>query len=136
MKKRIIIAGCFVILAALAAIWVLPPVAEPLELPESDQLRSVTLSYEGSSVVIEDAGQREELMEQLRSARPTRLQSVNDTPAADELFRLEIEDRDGGIYTLFVYTDGDDSHAYAELPYQGIYRIDDDMIILLRSLAG
>ena len=84
MKKRIIIAGCFFILAALFTIWVLPPVAEPLELPESDQLRSVTVSYEDSSVIIEDTAQRGELMDQLRSSRPTRLQSVNDTPAAEE----------------------------------------------------
>ena len=136
MKKRIIIAGCFVILAALAAIWVLPPVAEPLELPESDQLRSVTLSYEGSSVVIEDAGQREELMEQLRSSRPTRLQSINDTPAADELFRLDITEAGGNTTVLFVYTNDGDSRAYVELPYQGIYKIDAEMITLLRSLAG
>ena len=75
-------------------------------------------------------------MDQLRSSRPTRLQSVNDTPAAEEMFRLDMEDRDGSVYKLFVYTDEDDSHAYAELPYQGIYRIDAEMITLLRSLAG
>ena len=59
------------------------------------------------------------LLENIRNAEHTRIWSIQDYPAAESYFIVEIE-TEMRSYRYFVYSE--QSELYVECPYEGVYK--------------
>lgn len=101
------------------------PKAGPIKCFDTESITTVTLvQNNGSSVAVEteDFG---EILEIITNARPTRKMSVNDYPTAKTYYTIEV-DTAARQYRYFVYVEN--SQAYIEIPYEGIYKIEPKFI--------
>lgn len=95
------------------------PKAEPIRHPEPDEIVSVTLSCNTPDATIPMSEQDyEDLIRYISEAKPTRKQSLNDTPTSGAYYGVEIQ-TDEMQYRYFVYEEGE--QVYIEMPYEGIY---------------
>ena len=95
------------------------PKAEPIRHPEPDEIVSVTLSCNTPDATIPMSEQDyEDLIRYTSEAKPTRKQSLNDTPTSGAYYGVEIQ-TDEMQYRYFVYEEGE--QVYIEIPYEGIY---------------
>lgn len=95
------------------------PKAEPIRHPEPDEIVSVTLSCNTPDATIPMSEQDyEDLIRYTSEAKPTRKQSLNDTPTSGAYYGVEIQ-TDEMQYRYFVYEEGE--QVYIEMPYEGIY---------------
>ena len=97
------------------------PKAKPIRMPEAEDIVSVSVAVNTDDEFEIADVDLEELLQNLRSAKPTREQSMNDYP--DKAFyRIEMQTADI-VYRYFVYERGE--QVYIEMPYEGIYTADD-----------
>lgn len=95
------------------------PKAEPIRHPEPDEIVSVTLSCNTPDATIPMSEKYyEDLIRYTSEAKPTRKQSLNDTPTSGAYYGVEIQ-TDEMQYRYFVYEEGE--QVYIEMPYEGIY---------------
>lgn len=95
------------------------PKAEPIRHPEPDEIVSVTLSCNTPDATIPMSEQDyEDLIRYTSEAKPTRKQSLNDTPTSGAYYGVAIQ-TDEMQYRYFVYEEGE--QVYIEMPYEGIY---------------
>ncbi len=97
------------------------PKADAISCPPSESISSVSLTQSGNSSVTAEAEDFEELLHNIRSALPTRRMSVNDSPSVKDYYTLSFETSERE-YRYFIYKES--SQVYIELPYEGIYRSD------------
>ena len=96
------------------------PFARPLEYPNDypsvEDVLEVTISTsDGKST---DVYWFAPLIMQIQQARPTRKMSVNDFPAVDFYYKVELITKDNDYY-YFIYENN--KRVYLEIPYYGIY---------------
>lgn len=96
--------------------------APPISLPKAETLAGVRLEYGQQTVTREGSGWMALLLEKMALAQPTRKQSVQDFPGAEEYAAVSLVHADGAETTLFVYPER--GKWYIEQPYQGIYQTD------------
>ena len=124
-KKIAIIVVLIICIGLLFGTWYVFnevfPKAKPIRTPEGEDILAVSVAVNtDDEFEIEDVDP-EELLQNLRSAKPTREQSLNDYP--DKAFyRIEMQTADI-VYRYFVYERGE--QVYIEMPYEGIYTADD-----------
>ena len=95
------------------------PKAKPIRHPESDEIISVKLSCNTPDATIPMSEQYyEDLIRYISEAKPTRKQSLNDTPTSGAYYGVEIQTNEKQ-YRYFVYEEGE--QVYIEMPYEGIY---------------
>ena len=95
------------------------PKAEPIRHPELNEIVSVKLSCNTPDATIPMSEKYyEDLIRYISEAKPTRKQSLNDTPTSGAYYGVEIQ-TDGMQYRYFVYEEGE--QVYIEMPYEGIY---------------
>lgn len=95
------------------------PKAKPIRYPKTDEIVSVTLSCNTPDPTIPMSEQHyEDLIQYISEAKPTRKQSLNDTPTSGAYYGVEIQ-ADEMQYRCFVYEEGE--QVYIEMPYEGIY---------------
>ena len=95
------------------------PKADPIKCPDTESVTAITLiQNDGSSVAIETADFGE-ILKNITNAQPTRTMSVNDCPTAKTYYAIEI-DTAARQYRYFLYAEK--SQVYIELPYDGIYK--------------
>ena len=103
------------------------PVAAPLEYPQAEEIISISLACHSDSVAVSDAGL---LLESIRDAQPTRIWSVQDYPAAESYYILEL-DTPERAYRYYIYEEK--SLVYLESPYEGIYEVDPQLLDFLKQ---
>ena len=120
MKKKTVITvlsavTAVIVISAVFAFCKVFPKAPTVELP-SDIV--------GVYVDGEKTSEKEEtnFLNMLNEAKPTRRQSVNDRPTVQPYITFEIR---GKAKTLYCYMYADNYGAYFEIPYVGIYKIQD-----------
>ena len=95
------------------------PKAKPIRHPEPDEIVSVKLSCNTPDATIPMSEKYyEDLIRYISEAKPTRKQTLNDTPTSGAYYGVEIQ-TDEMQYRYFVYEEGE--QVYIEMPYEGIY---------------
>ena len=95
------------------------PKADPIKFPDTESITAITLiQKDGSSVAVETADFGE-ILKNITNAQPTRTMSVNDYPTANTYYTIEV-DTAARQYRYFLYAEN--SQVYIELPYEGIYK--------------
>ncbi|MCD8145306.1 MAG: DUF5301 domain-containing protein [Oscillospiraceae bacterium] len=104
------------------------PKAGAIQVPETENITSMTLDYSDSDTGIPISEQYyENLLEWIHNAEPTRIQPMNDHPAGVYYsILIEATDRE---YCYFVFEEGD--RIYIELPYEGIYTTDMEFLSIV-----
>ena len=123
-KKNIILTIVLIVCVGLLAGAVylfndIFPKAKPIRHPEPDEIVSVKLSCNTPDATIPmSVKYYEDLIRYISEAKPTRKQSLNDTPTTGAYYEVEIQ-TDEIQYRYFVYEEGE--QVYIEMPYEGIY---------------
>ena len=111
-----VVAAAFLLLGSYFVYDSFFPFAEPVECPSVEDVISVTVSS--------SAGQKTEvysfasLIMQIQQVKPTRKASVNDLPAVQPYYKLQVVTEEQE-YDYFVYME--DNRVYLEIPYTGVY---------------
>ncbi|MDO4793007.1 MAG: DUF5301 domain-containing protein [Filifactor alocis] len=98
--------------------------AEPMELPQASQVKSVEVSIEENRIRHTDQTWIGDVLAEVSAAEPTRKQSVQDVPQAEHFIRVDIYFGEE-MTSFFAYEDG--GRYYIERPYQGIYKTDKNL---------
>ena len=123
-KKNIILTIVLIVCVGLLAGAVylfndIFPKAKPIRHPEPNEIVSVKLSCNTPDATIPmSVKYYEDLIRYISEAKPTRKQSLNDTPTTGAYYEVEIQ-TDEIQYRYFVYEEGE--QVYIEMPYEGIY---------------
>ena len=123
-KKNIILTIVLIVCVGLLAGAVylfndIFPKAKPIRHPEPNEIVSVKLSCNTPDATIPMSEKYyEDLIRYISEAKPTRKQTLNDTPTSGAYYGVEIQ-TDEMQYRYFVYEEGE--QVYIEMPYEGIY---------------
>lgn len=137
VKKKAIIIGlilvlCVGIIGAYAVLDSIFPKAESVSCPDLNEIESASIAQNKGEYVTVSDEEIAELLQKIARAEPTRKMSVNDYPTAKTYYKIEASaDR---IYCYFVYEES--GQVYVELPYEGIYRADSDIIGYISELLS
>lgn len=96
------------------------PKAPTIKTPEINDISIVSVAANTDKAFAIKDVEMEELIGHIKSAEPTREQSVNDYPPTG-FFRIEIQTVEKE-YRYFIFERGE--QVYIEIPYEGIYRVD------------
>ena len=95
------------------------PKADPIKFPDTESITAITLIQKGGSSVAVETADFGEILKNITNAQPTRTMSVNDYPTAKTYYTIEV-DTAARQYRYFLYAEN--SQVYIELPYEGIYK--------------
>ena len=95
------------------------PKAAPINLPQIEDIVSVSLSDSNSdeTVPLRDEDM-EQLLQYLSEGKPTRQTAMNDSPTERTYYGISVQ-TDVREYRYFIYKKGE--QIYIEVPYEGIY---------------
>ncbi len=125
MSKSIKIILSIFVLVAIAGYLIFNtyfPVVEAIELPSLEEVKSIQIEKEDSSIAITNEKEVKELINLFKESKPTRKWSVNDLPTVREYYVVHISTEDNIMYGLYVYQDN--NVWYLEQAYVGIYKLE------------
>lgn len=106
--------------------------AEPIVLPDVDEIESVNITtLDSSEISYFDEEWIEHFVGILTKAKATFKESVQDAPNVESYGKVDISCNDK-VSTIFYYTE--DGKYYIEQPYQGIYTTDVDIDALIKGV--
>jgi len=106
--------------------------AGPIQLPNASDVESVKITQNKQVAEEADSGRISEIIERFTAVEPTTRASVQDVPNVADYIQIDLVLRNGNTSTLFVYQEN--GNWYIEQPYQGIYRAQDNPIILTGAM--
>ena len=118
MKKYVSI---FLCLACVLTLVACGKKADPITLPQADEIASIDITFEENTVSHSDKTWMSEIIADISSSEPTKKESVQDAPRVESYIRIDFRLETGTI-TIFAYEDR--GKYYLEQPYQGIYKIE------------
>ena len=121
MKKYISLFLCFICILALVAC---EKKADPITLPQIDDITSVDITVGENKVNHTDKAWISEIISDISSSEPTSKQSVQDFPQTESYIKIDFQ-FETGTSTIFAYEEN--GKHYIEQPYQGIYKIDSQL---------
>lgn len=127
MKKIPLLFFCLTLLLSLPACG---RKADPIAVPDSEDIVSIDVVSESGTVTHEDRDYIEAVLSGLSAAKPTRKQSVQDAPVAEGYLILNMHFEEGTA-SIFVYEQR--GSYYAEQPYEGIYELDGELFRLIQG---
>ena len=106
------------------------PMAPDIIIPEDEEIFEIAVSgKEGEKIFLDDAA-ADEILTFMRDCQPTRNWTVNDYPYVDEYYIITVyTSEEGNGYRYFVYRE--DGRVYLELPYYGVYTVDEGILDLV-----
>ena len=140
MKKMIISIMAVVILAGiiLGGYWIIDnlfPKATPIQVPSASSVVSMTVKTVKQNEDGKDEEPREiagadidGILSHLSEAEPTREMSVQDSPDAQAYYEIAVK-TDERTHYFYVYFDN--GICYVEIPYEGVYTLDNGLVNLL-----
>ena len=93
--------------------------ADPIVLPTTEDIVSISVSDDNATATCTDREQMGEIMSILMDMESTSKSSVNDAPNVDEYVKIDLNCSDDTVTAVFFYEDS--GTQYVEQPYQGIY---------------
>lgn len=137
MKKIVILVVALAIIAGLIIggylmIDSLFPKADPISVPSASSVVSMTVVKNENR----KAGEQREIasadvdsiLSQLAEAEPTRKMSVQDSPDAKTYYEIAVKTNERTHYFYIYFKSGT---CYVEIPYKGIYTVDNGLVNLL-----
>ena len=121
MKKYVSI---FLCLACALTLVACGKKADPITLPQTDEITSIDITVGENTVSHADKTWISEIIANISSSEPTKKESVQDVPQAESYIKIDFQ-FETGTSTLFAYEDS--GKYYVEQPYQGIYKIDSQL---------
>ena len=104
------------------------PMAESISCPDEELACEIRLVCDDGDFVVVDGAEHKRILEGIADAKPTRTMSVNDYPAVEVYYAIEVDSADGRYrYFLFI----ENSQAYIEIPYEGVYKTDQQFFDLV-----
>ena len=122
MKKvwiAVVVLLCLAVVGGYCVMDHVFPKADPISCPDKERIVSVALSQKDDTSALLAVSEYEWILQGIREAEPTRIMSVNDYPAVKEYYVIDIVSTTRS-YRYFIYMD--DFQVYVELPYEGIYK--------------
>ena len=112
----------------MIAILLTAAVLLALSLPESGDILAFTLVTDTGKTISLTSDEQAALLQNLRTAQPTRRMTFNDVPDVRPYTQIDLTDsvRD---YRIFVYEEA--AQVFVDIPYTGIYCTDQDTLSLL-----
>ena len=104
------------------------PMAEAIDCPDTESVTAISLIQNNNISVTVEAKNFGTFLQNISNAQPTRNWSVQDYPAAENYYTIEI-DTPARQYRYFVYTE--DSQVYVESPYEGVYQANQQILDLV-----
>ena len=141
MKKIVILVVALAIIAGLIIggylmIDSLFPKAEPINVPSASSVVSITVKKnenrnDGDLREIANADV-DSVLSKLSEAEPTRKMSVQDSPDAQTYYEIAVKTNERTHYFYIYFESGT---CYLEIPYEGIYTVDNGLVNLLPTGA-
>ena len=141
MKKIVILVVALAIIAGLIIggylmIDSLFPKADPINVPSASSVVSMTVKKnenrnDGDLREIANADV-DSILSKLSEADPTRKMSVQDSPDAQTYYEIAVKTNERTHYFYIYFESGT---CYVEIPYEGIYTVDNGLVNLLPTGA-
>ena len=140
--KKFVIAAVIILITAMLALalfclYAMFPKAPPISCPnpvnswdKETNIFSIHVSHNGGEPVPVKNEEIGLVTQHIPFAKPTRIWSVNDYPAAEDYYTIEIA-ASTRTYWYYLYEEG--SRVYIEVPYEGVYRIDRKILDVVGS---
>ena len=139
MKKIVILVVALAIIAGLIIggylmIDSLFPKADPINVPSASPVVSMTVKKnenrnDGDLREIANADV-DSILSKLSEAEPTRKMSVQDSPDAQTYYEIAVKTNERTHYFYIYFESGT---CYVEIPYEGIYTVDNGLVNLLST---
>ena len=105
------------------------PKATPITQLQMNMVESVHFyDNENKDIVIDDE-ELQKLINYINAAVPTRTMSVNDYPVVSPYYVVEVQLAER-FMRYMIYEDN--GTAYVEIPYEGVYKIDEEVVSILK----
>ena len=131
-KKSVVIIVTIIVCMLFGGYLILDdifPKADPIVQLEVGTVESVSLyDNEDKEIVISDA-ELQKLFYYINDAKPTRAMSANDYPSVRTYYLIEIKTMER-VFRYMAYEEH--GTAYIELPYEGIYVVESEMLEILK----
>ncbi len=134
-KKTLVIVGIIIavlvvfLLGGYALFDNIFPKAEPINQLDISMLESVSLHDNSDNEIEISDKELQKLIDCINGAVATRTMSVNDYPDVRPYYVLEIKTAERVIRYMIYERNG---IAYAEIPYEGVYKIDREAIDIVK----
>ena len=132
MKKKVVVFVFIAVAVILSGAYMLFnsifPLANQIDYPNEKDINSFSALYNNETIELSDMSFGSILV-YIKTAESTRRMSVNDFPDTRTYFEVMI-DTDDGQYKYFIYEEN--NTVYLEMPYYGIYTIEEDVLELLQ----
>ena len=106
------------------------PMAEPITYPNEGDITSLSLMEASNSIGAIELSDFSTVLEYLRNTEPTRKWSIQDYPAAENYYTIEIKTPERHK-RYFVYAEN--AEVYIESPYEGVYEADPQVMTFVSS---
>ena len=120
----------FAVMSASAVYDHFFPMANPIVCPNEEEIASISLTQNSDPSVVIDITDFAYILQSIRDTQPTRDWSIQDYPAAEHYYTIEIN-TSARQNRYFVYTE--DSQVYLESPYEGVYMADQQLLAFLEG---
>ena len=131
-KKSVVIIVTIIVCMLFGGYLILDdifPKADPIVQLEVGTVESVSLyDNKDKEIVISDA-ELQKLFYYINDAKPTRVMSANDYPSVRPYYLIEIKTMER-VFRYMAYEEH--GTAYIELPYEGIYVVETEMLEILK----
>lgn len=126
MKKKVLgyvllLLGILLVILGYCLFNSIFPKAKPIRTPELNDIRSVSVAINTEEGFLINDVNMEGVLKEIRDAKPTRIQSLNDYPTCRPFYQLEIKTEER-TFRYFIYEEGE--QIYVEVPYEGVYVAD------------
>lgn len=108
------------------------PLAKRIQYPSVDDIVSMTIATSEGVQINASESQFAETIMQIQDAKPTRETSVSEVPSIRPYYRLEFTTK-SETFHYFIYEER--GKVYLEAPYQGIYTVDNAVLLFLSDLT-
>lgn len=121
------------VIFAVAAYNTIYPLAPEIYLPSEGDITKITIeNIDGDKVTLSDED-TERLIALMANGKPTRKWSVNDYPTVKSYYIVTVYTSDDSGHRYFVYNEN--GRVYLELPYHGIYKMDEAILDFIKENA-
>ena len=129
MKKKIFWIGLAVLVVLIAGVYKaydnIFPKAGPIRQIKVSEINWIYIYDNSENEIGMVDSEIEEIITYINEAEPTRIMSVNDYPTVRPYYVVEIKSVDR-YFRYMIYEEN--GKVYVELPYKGIYTIDEKVI--------
>lgn len=133
MKKKIVVTAVIAVVLLLFGGYLILddifPKAEPIVQIEVGMIESISLYDNENEEIIICESEVQKLLYYINNAKATRMMSANDYPYIRPYYLIEIKTMER-VFRYMAYEEH--GTAYIELPYEGIYVVESEMLEILK----